>query len=152
MYSTFLSFHSIFRWLVLLSLLYAIFRAFRGYRYRLAFSAHDNHIRHWTATIAHVQLMLGVTLYGLSPLSQLFMKQPLADLKTSQTVFFGLFHPMLMLAAIVVLTVGSAKAKRKESDLDKFKTMLIYFSIALLIMLMAIPWPFSPWVARPYIS
>lgn len=152
MYTTILSIHSFFRWLVLLSLIYAIFRTFRGYRYQLSFSAHDNHTRHWTATIAHIQLMLGIVLYGVSPLSSLFMKQPLNALKTSQTAFFGLLHPTLMLLAIIILTVGSAKAKRKQSDQDKFRTMLIYFSIALIIILISIPWPFSPWVARPYFS
>jgi hypothetical protein len=56
-----------------------------------------------------------------------------------------------MFVAIVLITIGSAKAKRKSNDTQKFKTMLIWFSIALLIIFIAIPWPFSPLANRPYI-
>jgi len=56
-----------------------------------------------------------------------------------------------MLTAIVIITIGSALAKRKKTDKEKFKTMLVWFSAALLIIFIAIPWPFSPLANRPYI-
>ena len=61
-----------------------------------------------------------------------------------------MIHSSLMLTAIVLITIGSAKAKRKPTDQEKFKTMLVWFSIALLIIFIAIPWPFSPFANRPY--
>lgn len=64
--------------------------------------------------------------------------------------FFGMIHSLLMLVAIIVITFGSALAKRKTTDREKFKTMLYWFSIALIIILIAIPWPFSPLANRPY--
>ncbi|MGB3467214.1 MAG: hypothetical protein WBA74_18170 [Cyclobacteriaceae bacterium] len=151
MYSTVLILHSLFRWLVLISLVYTIIRAGRGYFSKSGFSYWDDKFRHWTATIAHIQLMLGVTVYIKSPL----IKQYFADFKTSVSnwdlTFFGLFHIVAMLLAIVVITIGSAKAKRKATDAGKFKTMLIWFSIGLAILFIAIPWPFSPLANRPYI-
>jgi hypothetical protein len=58
-------------------------------------------------------------------------------------------HITMMVIAITVLTIGSAKAKRKPDDQQKFKTMAIWFTIALVIILTSIPWSFSPLIARP---
>jgi hypothetical protein len=149
MHTTLLMLHSLFRWLVLASLMYAIFRALRGYTTRLPFTSADNSVRHWTATIAHIQLILGFTLYFVSPLIQTFRQQGMKA--GGQLVFFGLIHSSVMLLAVVLITVGSAMAKRQSADRAKFGTMLIWFSIGLLIIFLAIPWPFSPLANRPYI-
>ncbi|MBQ4912843.1 hypothetical protein J8L85_00240 [Maribacter sp. MMG018] len=151
MYSTVLILHSIFRWLVLLSLVYAIFRAGRGYFTKSSFSFWDNKVRHWTATIAHVQLILGMLVYMKSPLVQYYFANFKTSISNWDLTFFGLFHFTLMVVAIVLITIGSAKAKRKATDLEKFKTILLWFSIALTIIFIAIPWPFSPLANRPYI-
>ena len=59
------------------------------------------------------------------------------------------FHISMMLFAVVLITVGSAKAKRQIKDAEKFGTMLTWFSLALLVIFIAIPWPFSPLTSRP---
>ena len=151
MYSTLLILHSIFRWLVLLSLIYAIFRAGIGYFSKSIFSNRDNLVRHWTATIAHIQLILGILVYIKSPIIQYYFANFSTAIYDWNLTFFGLFHFVLMIVAIVIITIGSAKAKRKTQDIDKFKTMLIWFSIGLTIIFIAIPWPFSPLMNRPYL-
>jgi len=65
--------------------------------------------------------------------------------------FFGIEHSSTMLIAILLITIGSALAKRKPTDREKFKIIAIWFSIALLLILAAIPWEFSPLVSRPYL-
>jgi cytochrome bd-type quinol oxidase subunit 2 len=115
------------------------------------FSQTDNSIRHWTATIAHVQLTIGIILYVKSPVISYFWKNVKEAVSNPDALFFGLYHFLMMLTAIVIITVGSALAKRKKSDKEKFKTMLVWFSVALLIIFLAIPWPFSPFTARPYL-
>jgi cytochrome bd-type quinol oxidase subunit 2 len=65
--------------------------------------------------------------------------------------FFPVIHVLLMLIAIVMLTAGSAMTKRKKSDREKFETMAIWFSISIILIMLAIPWPFSPLSQRPYI-
>lgn len=151
MYSTVLVLHSIFRWLVLLALSYAIVIAYRGYTSKSSFSSWDNHIRHWTATIAHIQLVFGILVYIKSPIVQSFFSTFSTSFSDWNLTFFGLLHPILMLTAIVVITVGSAKAKRKETDSEKYQTMLIWFVLALIFIFIAIPWPFSPLANRPYL-
>jgi hypothetical protein len=56
-----------------------------------------------------------------------------------------------MLTAIVLITIGSAKAKRKKQDRDKFRVIALWYTIGLLLILSSIPWAFSPLVSRPYL-
>ncbi|KFC18020.1 hypothetical protein [Epilithonimonas lactis] len=150
MYQTLTFLHSIFRWLVLLSLLYSIFRAYQGYFSDKIFSKTEDSVRHWTATIAHIQLVLGITLYSQSPIIKYFWKNFTEARESFDLFFFGLIHISLMLISIILITIGSSISKRKTDDREKFKTILIYFVIALVIIFIAIPWPFSPLANRPY--
>ena len=151
MYPTLLVLHSFVRWLVLSSLLYALFRAYRGWLGHRAFTKHDDTIRHTTATIAHIQLLLGLTLYFISPIVDYFLHHFREAVHERQLRFFGMEHITMMLIAITVITLGSGKAKRKNTDQDKFKTMAIWFTVGLLLILMSIPWGFPPLVSRPYL-
>jgi uncharacterized membrane protein YozB (DUF420 family) len=151
MYYILLFLHSIGRWLVLISLLYAISRAYKGYRFNSAFTQKDNNIRHWTATTAHLQMMIGVVLYSQSPLIKIFFNSSTNQNQSSDPVFFAIIHLGIMVIAILLITIGSALAKRKKSDQDKYRTMLYWFAAALLLILLAIPWPFSPFAHRPFI-
>lgn len=151
MYSSLLFFHSLFRWLVLASLLYALIRACQGYTSRRVFTKLDNATRHWTATLAHIQLTVGFTLYVTSPVVKAFFANFNGAVHHINTAFFGIVHILFMLVAIIVITIGSALAKRKATDQEKFRTMLVWFSIALFLIFMAIPWPFSPFANRPYL-
>jgi len=151
MYQTLIFLHSIFRWLVLLSLFYAIFRSYKGLKAKLVFTKADNTVRHLTATVAHIQLMLGIILYSHSPAVKHFFAAINKTGSITEPFFFSVIHISMMLSAIVIITIGSALAKRKPTDREKFKTMLVWFSIALTLIFIAIPWPFSPLVQRPYL-
>ncbi|WP_265428369.1 hypothetical protein [Chryseobacterium sp. YIM B08800] len=150
MYQTLTFLHSIFRWLVLLSLVYSIFIAYKGYFSNKEFTKTDDFVRHSTATIAHIQLILGITLYSQSPIIKYFWNNFNEAKESFDLLFFGLIHIFLMLFSIVLITIGSSISKRKTTDKEKFKTMLIYFIIALVVIFIAIPWPFSPLANRPY--
>lgn len=150
MYPQLLAVHSALRWLVLIFLLYAIYRAYTGFTRDRQFTRTDNAFRHWTATIAHIQLVVGIVLYTQSPVIYYFWANKNAVLQHMEPTFYSLVHAGLMLAAIVTLTVGSAMAKRRTGNREKFRTLLIWFSVALLLICIAIPWPFSPLSVRPY--
>jgi uncharacterized Tic20 family protein len=150
MYQTLLILHSLFRWLVLTGLIYGIWIAWQGHRSHKVFSASDNTARHLTATIAHIQMLLGLYLYMISPIVKFNAGESGGGDLLSEPLFFRFVHIAMMVIAVVIITIGSAKAKRAETDRLKFKTMLIWFSIGLLIILIAIPWPFSPLAHRPF--
>jgi hypothetical protein len=144
--------HSVVRWLVLGSLSYSIYRAYQGYQQKLPFTRTDNQVRHWTATISHMQLLIGIIVYTQSAtVKMLATGFANGNGHITEPVFFGIIHITLMLLAIVIITAGSAMAKRKILAADKHHTQLIFFSVALAIIFIAIPWPFSPLAQRPFI-
>ncbi len=150
MYATLTFCHSIMRWLLLAALICSIVRAYTGYKKQRTFLASDNAIRHWTATIAHIQLMIGILLYTQSPIVRYFWKHTHEIKDFPDGLFFSVIHMLLMLGAVTVITIGSALARRRDSDRQKFYTMFCYYLIALLIIFIAVPWPFSPLAVRPY--
>ena len=150
MFHWLLSFHSIIRWLLLVMLLIAIIRAVRGYKWRLPYTKAENSIRHWTATMAHIQLVVGMMVYLKSPLTKYFWQHINEAASILDSLFFPVIHLLLMLSAITILTIGSALTKRRFSDHMKFRTQLVWFAAALLLILIAIPWPCSPLAQRPY--
>lgn len=150
MYLTLLSVHSLFRWVVLATLVYAIYRAYRGWFSGRSFTRSDNSVRHVTATVAHIQLVLGVWLYFISPVVSYFLNNYRDAVHEGQIRFFGMEHITMMLVAITLITIGSAKAKRKSTDREKFRAMAIWFSVALFVIFVSIPWPFLPFAPRPY--
>jgi len=151
MYTTLTYLHSITRWLVLAGLLYALYRAIHGLASKREFVRHDNLARHWSATIAHVQLIIGLCLYFISPVINYFLHNYKDAVHQREVRFFGMEHSSMMLMAILLITIGSAKAKRKKEDSDKFKTIAVWYLLALVIILIMIPWPFSPFASRPYL-
>ncbi|RCH56204.1 hypothetical protein DJ568_05570 [Mucilaginibacter hurinus] len=148
MYNFLLSTHSLFRWLVVISLSTSIFIACIGLVKNRPFTRVANAFRHWTATIAHLQLVIGTLLYFQSPLV-MANKWPVSNELINQQDFFRYFHAAMMFTAVIIITIGSAKAKREAADSDRYRTMLRWFCIALLLIIIAIPWPFSPLAARP---
>jgi hypothetical protein len=151
MHQTLLTLHSLNRWLVLASLLYAIYTSWKGFRNGITFTNTDNTLRHVTATIAHIQLLLGLYLYMISPVVKFKVAELQGSNLVSEHMFFKLIHIALMAVAVVVITIGSAKAKRADADKTKFRTMFIWFLAGLLLILIAVPWPFSPLANRPYL-
>lgn len=152
MYPEILALHSLFRWLVVASLLFAIYRGYKGWFSDKSFSKFDNSVRQWTAIIAQIQLVIGILLYSISPLVHYFLNNFKKALPQREIRFFGMEHAVMMIIAIVIITIGSVRAKRKSTDKEKYKTMSIWFTIGILIILTSMPLPFSPapMVRRPY--
>lgn len=146
-----LALHSLVRWFLLAGLLLSCYRAYRGWHAGRTFGRFDNSLRHTTATIAHIQLMLGLWLYFISPTVDYFLHNIREGIHERQIRFFGMEHITMMLIAVIFITIGSAKAKRKTDDTGKYKTMAIWYTIALVIIISSIPWPFSPLISRPWL-
>jgi hypothetical protein len=150
MYATVLTLHSACRWLVLLSLGYAIYRAYSGFTSGRPFTKTDDAVRHWTATLAHIQLLLGMALFVSSPVVKANFASLRATGFTLNAAFFSILHPLLMLVSVVLVTIGSALAKRRPTAQAQFKTMLLWYGVALLSIFLFISWPFSPLASRAF--
>jgi amino acid transporter len=150
MYELLTFYHNSVRWLVCILLIIALIRAGRGYWAELPFTKTDSMVRYWTGGVAHLQLLLGMLLYFLSPLVRYFFAHRKEGIQQLSLYFFPLLHGGLMLLAIVLITIGSAVAKRQVDDLKRFRSILVWYGLAFLLIVIAVPWPFSPLAARPY--
>lgn len=149
MYQTLLTVHSLVRWIALAMLVYMVIRAYSGWLSSAKFTGADSSVRKWTITSLHLQLIIGVILYFTSPITTYFISHFSETVGTRSIRFFGMEHAVMMLVAIVVATIGSARSKRQVEDRMKFKTLAIWLTISLLLILAAIPWPFMQAISRP---
>jgi hypothetical protein len=151
MYSVLLTLHSFVRWLVLASLLFAIYKSYEGWFANRIFTKFHNSLRHSTAAIAQFQFLLGIALYTVSPVVDYFFGNFSEAVHNREIRFFGMEHSLMMFIAVAVISVGSGRSKKAAEDMQKFRTMAIWYSIALIIIFFSIPWGFSPLVSRPYL-
>jgi membrane protein DedA with SNARE-associated domain len=130
--------HSGLRWLVLIFILAVII----GAAYRLITRTNSGRccqfVNRFALTFTHLQILIGLILYFISP-RVLFAA---SSMKDSVLRFFLVEHIGLMIVAAALITIGYFRAKKATDDVKKFKALLIYYSIALLLILSAIPWPF----------
>lgn len=90
---------------------------------------------------AHCQFLFGLILYVVSPLG--FANLSGSTMKDSTMRLLALEHPLTMLIAIVLITIGYSKSKRAETDQAKFKNILVMYGLGLVLILSRIPW--SQW-------
>lgn len=150
MFGVLLILHSCIRWLVLISLLIMLVRSYRGWLQKRRFTRPDNAIRLITVSVAHLQLLIGLILYVLSPLVRYFYQHFKEAVHITQIRFFGMEHITMMLLAMTCISIGSIRAKRKKEGYLKFKTLALWYSLALFMIFTSIPWEFSPFTSRPY--
>lgn len=129
--------HSGLRWIVLLLLIITAFKAIGGVMGKKTYRPLDKKLATFTVMFFHLQVVLGFILFFGNKWFSLF-----GGMKDAYIRFFTVEHTLGMLLAAVLLTVGSAKAKRASSDEKKFKTIAWMFTVSLIIVLACIPWPF----------
>jgi hypothetical protein len=135
MHTALLHTHSLLRYLVLILLLLVIVKSFMGFSGKKPLGAIDNVLGLTLFSVAHTQLLVGLLLYFFfSPLvhfSGAAMKEPIIRYWTSE-------HSIIMLAAITFITMARITSKKMKDDTAKHKRMLIFNTIALVLILMAI--------------
>jgi hypothetical protein len=129
--------HSGLRWIVLILLIVTTFKAIAGLMGKKTYLSLDKKLASFTVMFFHTQLVLGSVLYFGNKWAGL-----IGEMKDPVIRFFTIEHALGMTIAAVLLTIGSAKAKRASSDEKKFKTIAWMFGISLLLVLVFIPWPF----------
>lgn len=149
MYSFLLATHSILRWVFLVFILISLVQAYSGWFGNKPYTKGANTFKTLTVSTIHLQLIIGFVLYFVSPIVSSFLDNVGAGMKDSVSRYFGMEHMIMMLIAVVLITIGSAKSRRKTNDTEKYKTIAIWFTIALLIILITVPSSFSPMMERP---
>ncbi|MCY4780223.1 hypothetical protein ORI89_11215 [Sphingobacterium sp. UT-1RO-CII-1] len=90
---------------------------------------------------SHLQLLIGLIIYFVSPLGiQAFSGE---NMKNSLSRLYFLEHPLMMIIAIILITIGYSKAKKITDAKKANQTVLIMYTIGLILILSRIPW--STW-------
>lgn len=91
---------------------------------------------------AHVQLLIGLVLYFISPMGiSNFSGEAMGD---AMSRLYMLEHPLTMIIGIILITIGYSKAKNGSNDAGRYKKILIYYGIGLVLILIRIPWSVWP--------
>jgi phosphoglycerol transferase MdoB-like AlkP superfamily enzyme len=135
--------HSVGRWIVLLLLLFAMFNSMlAGNR---PFIKSDNKLGILLTIFADLMLLIGIYLYFVGERGYKLIEQAGgmgAVMKSAALRFNVVEHIAGMLIAIILIHIGKAQAKRPIGDKAKHKRTMIFYFLALLIILVSIPWPF----------
>lgn len=147
MYEPLVILHSWLRWAVLVAGLVAVARAVGGARSARPWSTGDDAAGRWFVITLDVQLLIGLILYVfLSPLTQTAMADMAAAMQRSDLRFWGVEHVTGMVVGVALAHVGRVRIRRQAAG--QHRTAAIFFGLALLVILLSIPWPGMP-VARP---
>ncbi|TYP94786.1 hypothetical protein LX73_0075 [Fodinibius salinus] len=92
--------------------------------------------------ITHLQLLVGLVLYIISPKGiSNFSGEAMGD---AMSRLYMLEHPLTMIIAIILITVGYSKAKNGTNDISRYKSILIFYGLGIFLMLLRIPWSVWP--------
>jgi hypothetical protein len=100
------------------------------------FTAKDRIIALFGLVFTHIQLVVGLILYFVSPLG----KASLGQMSDATLRLTSLEHPLINIIAIILITIGWSKHKKSTTDESKFKTISIFYGLGLLLILARIPW------------
>ena len=142
MYSLLLGVHSWVRWVVLAACLLALFRAITGVSGGRPWTKADASAGLWLTGSLDLQLLIGLLLYAvLSPVTAEAFNDFGAAMRNPQLRFFAVEHLTGMIAAVALAHVGRVRIRRAVNDAAKHRTALLFFGLALLAMVLSIPWP-----------
>lgn len=136
MYEFIQKFHSGLAYLVLLILVFAVVNAILGFTSKKEFTAKDRKIALFALIFTHVQFLIGLVIYFISPLGLKAFGQ-MADKALRLT---SLEHPLINIIAIVLITIGWSKHKKLTDASAQFKTFAVFYGLGLLLILSRIPW------------
>jgi hypothetical protein len=142
MYHFIQKFHSGWAYLALLLLVFAVINSFLGMSSKKEFTIKDRKIALFGLIGTHIQLVVGLILYFVSPLG----KASLGNMTDSAVRLTSLEHPLLNIIAIVLITVGWSKHKKAPTSQAKFKSIAIFYGLGLFLILIRIPW--ATWLSK----
>lgn len=146
MYETVKNLHSYWAYLVLLVLIIAVVNALikvLGYK---EYTAKDFRLALFTLIVSHIQLLIGLLLYFVSPRFELWGEMGGEVMKNAVARLYLVEHPLVNIIAIVFITIGYSKHKKKLTSKAKLKPIAIFYTLALVLFLSRIPW--SAWLGN----
>ncbi len=128
--------HSGWRYVVLALVLIAIMTAFAGWFGKNNYTNGNRKLNLFAMISMHVQLLIGLVLYFMSP--KVNLGDMGAAMKDSVSRYWTVEHALMMIIAIIVITIGHSKSKKAMPGPSNHKTVAIFYTISLIIVIGAI--------------
>jgi hypothetical protein len=140
MYSILKNIHSYWAFFVLIILVVGILNAFVGKSKGREFTAKDLRISLFGLIFSHIQLLIGLILYFVSPWFDQWSALGLGVMKDAQTRLYLIEHPITNIVAIILITMGWSMHKRQDLSSKKFLRIGLFYTLGLILLLSRIPW------------
>lgn len=141
MYNIVKTLHSYWAYLVLLILIIATINALVKFIGKKEFHAKDFRISLFTLIVMHIQLLIGFVLFFASDYLSLIREMGMGGIMKNSSLRSNIIeHPITMILVVVLITIGYSKHKKKLTSKSKFKTIAIFYTLSLLLVLTQIPW------------
>lgn len=121
-------------------MLLASINALMGYFSKKEYGANDFRISLFGLIVTHLQLLIGLVLYFVSPFFNGWSGGMGEVMKSSELRLYLVEHPFMMLLAVILITVGYSRHKKTRTSHAKFKTLAIFYTLATVFVLSRIPW------------
>jgi len=150
MFSFLLQVHNLLRWVILILLLLSILQSVIGWVKRRELREGDAKLWLFTMIVMHTTLLIGLILlfFGTHGILTSGLPENVNLMKDKFYRFYWVEHPVGMLVAAVLVTLGRGVVKKQITDPLKYKRAFWFFLIALVIILATIPWPAREIIGR----
>jgi len=149
MYSSALWLHSLLRWAVLFTGLVAWLRAIGGRTGKRPWTPKDDLWGLLLTISVDMQMVVGLILYlFLSPITKMGVRNLAAAMQIDTVRFFTVEHLAGMIIGIALVHIGRVRIRKATDASRKHRLAMMFFGVALVVMIIVIPWPGMP-VARP---
>ena len=136
-----LNVHSYLAYVVLAILVVAVVNALTGLTGNRMFTLErDFRISLFTLIISHIQLLVGLVLYFLSPNGLQAIQRLGMGGMNAEARLLALEHPLVNIIAVVLITIGWSRHKKFMEGNRKFKAISIFYGLGLVLLLSRIPW------------
>jgi hypothetical protein len=139
MYSTILMLHHYIAFIAILLLAYATINGAIGANSEKVFEEYHRKINVFALISCHTMLLLGLILLAVSPIAEVAFADMGAAMKDSVLRKAVVEHPFTNIIAVVLATIGNAKSKKAIGNGRKFKVSMIFFGLALVLILSRLP-------------
>jgi len=140
MYETFKFLHSYWAYLTLIILIISTFNALIKFFGNKEFGAFDFRVSLFTLIVSHIQLILGIVLFFSAGYISIISSGMGAVMKNAELRSNIIEHPLTMIIAVTLITMGYSKHKKKLTSKPKFKLLAIFYTLAFVFVLAKIPW------------
>jgi hypothetical protein len=148
-YTAVIFLHSLLRWVVLGLALAASVLALRGRLGSRPFTRTEERTGLFFVAAIDTQVLLGLLLYfALSPMMRVIRADFGGAMHNPLLRFWAVEHLTAGVLALAFAHVGRARSRRASTDAAKHGRAALWYTLALLMLLVAIPWSFLPY-GRP---